>query len=163
ADYEIVDGHYRIARIYSGERWNPQIHAPLAQPGLKVAADDFILAVNGQDLLATDDISRMLENTAGKKVVIKVAYAAAQANAHQIAVVPVASESTLRRQSWVEDNRRKVDELSGGKLAYVYVPDTAIQGFTSFNRYFFAQTDKQGLVLDERFNTGGWAPDYIID
>ena len=163
ADYEIVDGHYRIARIYSGERWNPQIHAPLAQPGLTVAAGDFILAVNGQDLLATDDISRMLENTAGKTVILKVASDAAGTNAHQISVVPVASESTLRKQSWVEDNRRKVDELSGGKLAYVYVPDTATPGFTSFNRYFFAQTDKLGLVLDERFNTGGWAPDYIID
>ena len=163
ADYEIADGRYRIRRIYSGERWNPQIRAPLAEPGLKVAEGNFILAVNGQDLSGADDISRMLEGTAGKTVVLKIASDAAGAGAHEISVVPVATEGPLRMTAWVEANRRKVDQLSGGKLAYVYMNDTAIGGFTSFNRYFFAQTDKQGLVLDERFNHGGQAADYVID
>ena len=163
ADYEIVDGRYRIGRIYNAERWNPQLRAPLAQPGLKVAAGNFVLTVNGQDLSGSDDISRLLEGTAGKTVVLKIASDSAGAGAHEITVVPVASEATLRMAAWVEANRRKVDQLSGGKLAYVYMPDTAIPGFTSFNRYFFAQTDKQGVVLDERFNHGGQAADYVIE
>ena len=163
ADYEIADGRYRIVRIYNGERWNPQIRAPLAQPGLKVAAGDFILAVNGQDLAGSDDISRLLEGTSGKTVVLKIASDAAGAGAHEVSVVPVTTETTLRMAAWVEANRRKVDQLSGGKLAYVYMNDTALPGFTSFNRYFFAQTDKQGVVLDERFNHGGQAADYVIE
>ncbi len=163
ADYEIVDGRYRILRIYNGERWNPQNRAPLAQPGVKVATEDFILAVNGQDLAGSDDLSRLLEGTSGKTVILKVAADAAGTGAHEISVVPVASEGPLRMAAWIEANRRKVDQLSGGKLAYVYMPDTGIGGFTSFNRYFFAQADKQGVVLDERFNHGGQAADYVIE
>ncbi len=163
ADYEIAGGHYRIRRIYSGELWNPQVRGPLAQPGLKVKVGDFILAVNGEDVAGTDDLSRMLEGTSGKTVILQVASDASGAGTHEISVVPVASESALRMAAWVEDNRRKVDQLSGGKLAYVYMPDTAMPGFTSFNRYFFAQTDKQGVVLDERFNHGGQAADYVIE
>ena len=78
-------------------------------------------------------------------------------------MIPVASEQPLRNLAWIEDNRRKVDELSGGKLAYVYMPDTGEAGLTSFNRYFFAQVDKQGVILDERFNGGGQVADYVID
>ncbi len=81
----------------------------------------------------------------------------------QITVVPVANEGGLRNLAWVEDNRRKVDQLSGGKLAYVYLPDTAGGGYTFFNRYYFSQLDKQGVVIDERFNSGGQAADYVID
>lgn len=163
ADYEVSGGRYRIRRIYTGERWNPTVRAPLAQPGLKVAAGDFILAINGQDLQGSDDISRLLESTAGKTVVLKVASDAAGSGVREVPVVPLATESVLRNAAWVEENRRRVDQLSGGKLAYVYMPDTAIPGLTSFNRYFFAQVDKQGLVLDERFNRGGQAADYVIE
>ncbi len=163
ADYEIADGRYRIRRIFTSERWNPQLRAPLAEPGLKVATGDFILTVNGQDLAASDDISRFLEGTAGKTVILKIASDASGAGAHEVSVVPTATESNLRMTAWIEENRRKVDQLSGGKLAYVYMPDTATPGFTNFNRYFFAQVDKQGLVLDERFNHGGQAADYVIE
>ena len=163
ADYEIVDGKYRFKRIYSGESWNPQLRSPLVQPGLKVQQGDFILAIQGEPLTGADDISRLLEATANKSVTLKVASDAAGTNAHDVVVVPVASETALRNLSWIEDNRRKVDQLSGGKLAYAYMPDTALGGLTSFNRYFFAQTDKQGLVLDERFNGGGQVADYVIE
>ena len=78
-------------------------------------------------------------------------------------VTPIASETALRNLAWVEGNRRKVDQLSGGKLAYVYMPNTAQAGLVSFNRYFFSQTDKQGVILDERFNSGGQAADYVVD
>jgi len=163
ADYEVVNGRYRFRRIYTGESWNPQLQAPLAAPGLNVAAGDYLLSVNGQELTAQDDVSRLLENTAGKHVTLRIGADASGANAREITVLPVASETQLRNQAWIEANRRKVDELSGGKLAYVYLPDTAQGGLTNFTRYYFAQSDKQGAVIDERFNSGGQAADYIIE
>ena len=163
ADYEISGGRYRFKTIYTGESSNPQLRAPLAQPGINVATGDFLLAVNGQDLKGSDDVSRLLEGTADKRVVLRVGPDATGANAREISVVPVGSEQQLRYQAWVEENRRKVDQLSGGKLAYVYMPDTGQGGFTSFNRYYFAQVDKQGVIMDERFNAGGQAADYVID
>ena len=83
--------------------------------------------------------------------------------ARQVTVVPVANEQGLRTRAWVEANRRLVDKLSGGKLAYVYLPNTGQPGYTSFNRYYFSQQDKQGAIIDERYNGGGSAADYIID
>ena len=163
ADYEIANGRYRIKKIYTGESWNPQLRAPLAAPGLNVNVGDYVLAVNGVELTGGDDVSRLLENTAEKRVVLKIAPDAGGANARSITVMPVASETQLRNQAWIEGNRRKVDELSGGKLAYAYMPDTGQGGLTSFTRYYFAQVDKQGAIIDERFNSGGQAADYVID
>ena len=163
ADYEIVNGRYRIKRIYTGEHWNPQAHAPLAEPGVKVSAGDFIIAVGGQDLSGSDDIQRLLEGTAGTQVVLKIAADANGKDAHDVSVTPVTDDLALRNLAWIEANRGKVQELSGGKLAYVYLPDTALGGLTNFNRYYFAQLDKQGAVIDERFNSGGQAADYIIN
>jgi tricorn protease len=162
ADYEISDGHYRIKQIYPGGPWDSQLYAPLAQPGLKVAKGDYILAINGEELKPNDDIQRLLEGTAGRSVTLKVSSDAAGANARDISVVPTASEAGLRTLAWITANRKKVDELSGGKLAYIYLPDTARGGLTNFTRYYFAQTDKEGAVIDERFNSGGQAADYII-
>ena len=168
ADYEIANGRYRFKKIYVGESWNPQLQSPLAQPGLNVNEGDYLLAVNGQDLAGKDDVSRLLENTAGKPVLLKIATNApgadaSGANAREITVVPIASELQLRHAEWIAANRRKVDQLSGGKLAYVYLPDTGQGGLTNFNRYYFAQSDKQGAVIDERFNSGGQMADYIIE
>ena len=163
ADYEIVNGRYRIKKIYTGEHWNPQAHAPLAEPGVKIAEGDFILAVGGQDLSGSDDIQRLLEGTAGTQVVLKVAADANGKDPRDITVTPVGDDLGLRNLAWIEANRRKVQELSGGKLAYVYLPDTGLGGLTNFNRYYFAQLDKQGAVIDERFNGGGQAADYIIN
>jgi len=163
ADYEVANGRYRFKKIYVGESWDPQIQAPLAQPGMNVKAGDYLLAINGQDLAGTDDVQRLLENTAGKPTLLKIASDAAGTGAREITVTPAASETALRHAEWMADNRRKVDQLSGGKLAYVYLPDTAQGGLTSFNRYYFAQSDKQGAVIDERFNSGGQVADYIIE
>jgi len=163
ADYEIANGRYRFKRIYTGESWNPQLQAPLTAPGLNVAVGEYLLAVNGEDLTAKDDVSRLLEYTAGKSVMLRVGSDPTGAGAREITVTPVASEVQLRNQAWIESNRRKVDELSGGKLAYVYLPDTSTGGLTNFTRYYFAQADKQGAVIDERFNGGGQAADYFIE
>ena len=163
ADYEIANGRYRIKKIYVPESWNPQIVSPLAQPGLNVKEGEYLLAIDGQDLEGTDDIQRLLENTAGKNTLLKIAADAGGANAREVTVVPIANEQPLRHSEWLDANRRKVDQLSGGKLAYVYMPDTGQGGYTSFNRYYFAQSDKQGAVIDERFNSGGQVADYVIE
>lgn len=163
ADYTVDHGRYRFAKIYNGENWNPELHAPLTQPGVNVKAGEYLFAVNGRPLHAPDNLYRPFQNTAGKQVVLTVGPRADGRDSRQVTVVPVKSEFKLRHLAWIEGNLRKVAKLSHGKLAYVYLPDTANGGFTSFNRYFFAQTDRQGAVIDERYNHGGQLADYIID
>jgi len=163
ADYKIENGRYRFARVYNGENWNPQLRAPLTQPGVNVVAGEYLLAVNGRNLTANDNIYSFFESTANKQVVIKVGPNPDGSNSRDVTVVPVQSETGMRNLAWIEENRRKVDKLSEGKLAYVYLPDTAGGGYQYFNRYFFSQLDKQGAVIDERFNSGGQAADYVID
>jgi tricorn protease len=163
ADYTIENGRYRFSRIFTGENWNPELHAPLTQPGVNVKEGEYLLAVNGRDLRGSDEVFSFFQETADKQTVIKVGPNPDGTNSRDVTVVPVDSEGALRNLAWIEGNRRKVDELSGGKLAYVWLPDTAGAGYTNFNRYYFAQIGKQGAVLDERFNGGGQLADYIID
>lgn len=163
ADYTIENGRYRFARIYNGENWNPGLFAPLTQPGVNVKEGEYLVAVGGREVRANDNIHSFFQQTAGKQIIIKVSANADGSNAREVTVVPVGNEGGLRNLAWIEGNRRKVSELSGGKLAYVYLPNTGGAGYTNFNRYYFAQIDKQGAVIDERFNGGGSAADYIID
>ena len=163
ADYKIENGRYRFARIYNGENWNPDLRAPLTQPGVDVKVGDYLIEVNGADVRAPNSVFKYFENTAGKQIRIKVSANADGKDGRDVTVVPVDQEFDLRNRAWEEDNRRKVDQLSGGKLAYVHVPDTTNGGFINFNRFYFAQTDKQGAVIDERYNHGGSIADYIID
>lgn len=162
-DFKVENGRYRFARIYNGENWNPRMRAPLTQPGVNVAAGEYLLAVKGRELTADVNVYSLFESTAGKSVVIKVGPNPDGSNSREVTVVPVPNENRLRYLAWVEDNRRKVNELSGGKLAYVHLPDTANGGYTNFNRYYFAQLDRDGAVVDERFNSGGMAAEYIVD
>jgi tricorn protease len=162
ADYQIENGRYRFARVYNGENWNPQLHAPLTQPGVNVVAGDYLLAVNGREVKTTEDIDSYFQETAGKQTVLKVGPNADGSGSREVTVVPVPDDKGLRNRAWMEDNLRTADKISGGKLAYVYLPNTGGGGFTNFNRYYFAQVGKQGAVIDERFNSGGQAADYII-
>ncbi|HXA78172.1 MAG TPA: PDZ domain-containing protein [Candidatus Acidoferrales bacterium] len=163
ADYAIENGHYRFKKIYSGENWNPRLQAPLTQPGVNVKEGEYLLAVDGRQITSSDELYAFFQETAGKQVVLKVGPNSDGTGSRDVIVVPMPSEDGIRNLDWIEANRRKVDELSGGKLAYVYLPDTAAGGYTNFNRYFFAQVGKQGVILDERFNHGGQVADYIID
>ncbi|MEN6607670.1 MAG: PDZ domain-containing protein, partial [Bryobacteraceae bacterium] len=163
ADYRVENGRYRFAHVYDGESWNPQLTAPLTQPGVNVVAGEYLLAVNGRDLRATDNLYSYFEGTADKSVVLRVGPDPSGANSREVTVVPLRNEAGLRNLAWIEDNRRKVEKMSSGKLAYVYLPNTSTGGLTSFNRYYFAQVDKYGAVIDERFNGGGSIADYIID
>jgi tricorn protease len=163
ADYTIENGRYRFARVFSGENWNPELRAPLTQPGVNVKAGEYLLAVNGREVRRPDSLYRFFEATTDKQVVLRVGPNPNETGSREVTVVPIANEMPLRNRAWIEDNRRKVDQMSGGRLAYVYLPDTSTGGYTAFNRYYFAQTDKEGAVIDERFNGGGVAADYIID
>ncbi|HEY2588811.1 MAG TPA: PDZ domain-containing protein [Tepidisphaeraceae bacterium] len=163
ADYTIANDRYRFEKIFNGQNWNPNLHAPLTQPGLNVKAGDYLLAVNGRELHAGDNLYSFFQETAGKQTVIKVGPNPTEDGSRDVIVVPIASEGGLRHLDWIESNRRKVDQLSGGKLAYVYLPDTGRGGFTNFNRYYFAQVGKQGAIIDERYNHGGQIADYIVD
>lgn len=161
ADYTVDAGRYRISKIYNGENWSPNLVAPLNQPGLNVGAGDYIIAVNGRDLTAEQNIFAAFQATAGKMVRLEISTNADGSDSREVMVKPIANERGIRNIDWVEGNRRKVDALSEGKLAYIYMPNTGGSGFRSFNRYFYAQTDKQGAVLDERFNGGGSLADYV--
>jgi tricorn protease len=157
ADFTIESGRYKIARIYDNESWNPDLRAPLSAPGVDVNVGDFILAINGIELRTPDNIYRLLDGTSGRQTVLTVNSRPAMEGARQVTVMPVANEQGLRTRAWVESNRRLVDKLSNGQLAYVYLPNTGQPGYTSFNRYYFAQQDKKGAIVDERYNGGGQA------
>jgi tricorn protease len=163
ADFAIENDRYKVTRIYDNESWNPELRSPLAAPGANVNVGDYILAINGVELRAPDNIYRLLDGTANRQTALTVNIVPSMQGARTVTVVPVASEQALRTRAWVESNRRLVEKLSNGQLAYVYLPNTGQPGYTSFNRYYFSQQDKKGVVVDERFNGGGSAADYIID
>ena len=139
------------------------MRAPLAMPGLDVKEGDYLMVVNGTPLTADQNIYELLAQTADRTINITVNGTPTMVNAKMVTVKPVANEYQLRYMDWVESNRDKVDKLSNGKLAYVYIPNTSGNGFSSFNKYYFSQQDKKGVILDERNNGGGSAADYMID
>ncbi len=163
ADYEIENGRYRFARIYDGENWNPGLRAPLTQPGVDVREGEYLLAVNGRDLRGSDNVYSLFEGTAGKNVVLRVGPNPDGSGSREVTVNPVASEARLRHLAWIEGNRRRVDVATNGRVAYVYMPDTAFGGMTSFRRYYYAQVGKEAVIVDERFNGGGMLATDIIE
>jgi len=163
ANIVVENGRYRLAKVYSGESWNPFVKAPLAVPGNEAREGEYILAVNGADLGAADNLFALLQGTAGQQVSLRVGPDAGGQNARDIVVVPVEEERELRLWDWIENNRQRVDQASGGRVGYIYLPNTAGAGYTFFNRMFFSQLDKDALIIDERSNGGGQAANYIIE
>jgi len=163
ADYEIADGRYRVARVYGGEQWTPFTDGPLSVPGHGVEAGEYILAIDGEPLTAEDNIHARLEGKAGKQVILTVNPAPEMEGARHVTVTPIEDDGDLRLWHWIEDNRRKVAEATDGRVGYIYLPNTAGDGYDFFNRYFFGQVYKEGLVIDERFNGGGQAANYIVE
>lgn len=163
ADFEVVNNRYRIRKIFEGLNWNPELRSPLTEPGINVNVNDYILAVNGRDLTAADNIYSFFENTAGRITELTVGPNPDAADSRVVKVVPVKSESALRNRDWVEGNLKKVTEATGGQVAYVYVPNTTGLGHEYFKRYFFPQANRKAIIVDERFNGGGQLADYYID
>jgi tricorn protease len=163
ADYAIENGRYRFTKVYGGLNWNPKLRSPLTEPGVNVKAGEYLIAVGGKDVKPPANFYSFFENTAGKLVEITVAPNADGKNSRTVSVVPVESELAIRNRDWVEGNLRKVDQATGGRVAYVYVPNTSTAGYTYFKRYFYPQAYKDAVILDERFNGGGSLADYYID
>jgi len=163
ADYSVDNGLYRFSKIYGGLNWTPELRSPLTEPGVDVKEGDYLLAVNGKDLKAPMSIYSQFDNTAGKLVNIRVSSHPDGKDARVVQVVPIESEGELRNRYWVENNLKKVNEATQGRVAYVYVPNTGSAGHDYFKRYFFPQSDKDAIIIDERFNGGGELADYIID
>ncbi len=163
ADYEIADGRYRFKKVFSGLNWNPETRAPLTEPGVDVHAGEYLLAVNGKVLDSSQNVYAFFQNEADRQVTLTVGPRADGKDSRDVIVKPVSSERNLRLRDWVEANRRKVDEATGGRVAYVYLPDTGGSGYEFFNRYYYSQLDKEAALIDERFNGGGSVADYMID
>jgi len=163
ADYEIANGRYRFKKIYGGLNWTTELRSPLTAPGAQVKEGEYLLAVRGMDVKPPKEIYSLFENTAGKSIEITVGPNPDGKDSRVITVEPIANEYAIRNLDWIEGNLRKVHKATNGRVAYVYVPDTAAQGLTYFKRYFFPQIDKEAIIIDERSNSGGWIADYYID
>ncbi|MCX6930267.1 MAG: PDZ domain-containing protein [Verrucomicrobia bacterium] len=163
-DYSLENGAYRIKHIIRAAAWDSEVRSPLLQPGLtNVLEGDYLLAVNGQPLDVAEDPWAAFQGLADKPVFLTVNDKPVMAGARQALVQTLASEDRLRNLAWIEDNRRRVDQLSQGQVGYVYVPDTGINGQNELVRMWRAQVKKPGLVIDERFNSGGQIPDRFIE
>jgi tricorn protease len=163
ADYEIANERYRFAKVYGGLNWNPDLRSPLTEPGVDVKAGEYLLAVEGQELRPPDNLYRRFERAADRIVEITVGPNADGSGSRTVKVVPLDNEGALRNRDWVEGNVRRVTEATDGRVAYVYVPNTAGMGHTYFKRYFFPQADREAIIVDERYNGGGSVADYYID
>jgi len=163
ADISRNKDQYRIEKIYSGEKWNPFFEAPLGIPGIDVKEGDYIIAVNGKSFAKNDNFFAAFENTRGKQVSLTVSSKANGKKSRDVTVIPMGNERSVRLWSWIEANRNYVDKASKGRIGYVYIPNTTDAGYTFFNRMFFSQLDKEGIIIDERSNGGGQVANYITD
>ncbi|HKS28802.1 MAG TPA: PDZ domain-containing protein [Pyrinomonadaceae bacterium] len=164
-DYEISEGRYRFKRIYPSSRFNDpngSVPSPLDRPGVNVREGEYLLAVDGQNIEATKNIYSYFEGKAGRPTKITVGPKANGEGSRQLTVYPAAGENRLRRAYWAEMNRRRVEEMSGGKLGYIFV-EAYGQGIMDFIRGLTGYADKQGIIIDQRFNGGGITPDYLIE
>ncbi len=163
ADLIEEKGCWKISRIYTSESWNPGLSSPLDRPGINISEGYYLVGINGNKITSADNLYKALDGTAGRQTIIHINKDPRFEGSWTETVEPIANENALRQRAWVEDNRRMVDKLSNGRLAYIWVPNTSGPGFVSFNRYFFAQQDKEGAIIDERFNGGGLLDDYMVD
>jgi tricorn protease len=155
-------GYFRITKIYPGENWHEDFRSPLTEPGVRVATGDFILAVDGETTKGVDNFYRLLENKAKKVVTLLVNGSPSTAGAHEERVRPIERELNLRYLDWVRGNREKVAKLSGGRIGYIHIPNTAVEGNRELFKNFYPQAGKDALILDDRYNGGGFIPDRMI-
>lgn len=163
ADYMVDHNRYRFKKIYGGLNWIPGLKSPLTDPGLNLVVNDYILAVNGKDVTASNDIYAYFEGKADTTVELTVGPGPGYAGSRTIRVNPIDNEYELRKQDWIDRNQQQVTEATNGQVAYVYVPNTAKDGFDAFKRYFYPQADRKAIIIDERFNLGGHLADYYIN
>jgi len=162
-DWELADGAYRIANIVAVAPWDTEVRSPLAEPGVDIDEGDWVLAVNGTPIETSADPWAAFEGLAETTVILTVNDQASFDGAREVLVDTLGSEARLRNLSWIESNRQKVEEATGGRVGYVYVPSTGIGGQTELYRMWRPQISKDGLIIDERFNNGGQIPDRFVE
>jgi len=163
ADYQVdeASNRYQFSRILRKPAWSRSVMAPLDRPGMNIQEGDYLLAVNGQQVTGDRNIFSYFQGLAGQQVRLTVHHEPSMEGAREITVEPIRGEGSLRYINWVERNRKKVEELSNGKIGYIHFPDTYMGSATHFPRYFYSQLRKEGLIIDGRFNGGGLDP-YIF-
>jgi tricorn protease len=163
AEFEIANGFYRFKKIYQGDNSSNATRAPLAEPGISVKEGEYLLAVGDKPLRAGDEPYSFFENMVGKDVVLTINNKPSDEGARKITVRPTGDEMSLRYLDWVESNRRKVSEATNGRCGYIHVPDVGFRGINEFAKAFYAQTDKEALIVDSRWNGGGYFPSFFIE
>jgi tricorn protease len=163
-DFELHDGAYRISKVYQGGPWDSDARGPLSQPGIDVSEGDYVLKVNGVPVDTDKDPWAAFQGLAGMEVTLSVNEEPSITDSvRHVVVEPVGSERDLRYRAWVEKNRAYVEEKSGGTVAYIYVPDTASAGRSDIARQFGGQMHMDALIIDERWNGGGWSPERFVE
>jgi len=164
ADWEVdpSTSRYRVRKVYREHDWTQDVHPPLARPGIEVVPGDYLIAVDGAEVATDRNVYAYFQGLAGKQVRVSFNRRPTREGAREYTVEPIGSESTLRYRDWVEHNRAVVEEASGGRIGYLHLPDTYLGSMREFPAYFYAQTRKQGLVVDGRFNGGGLDPDIFL-
>ena len=163
ADIVADSGYYRIRHIYPGENWQADFRSPLTEPGVKVREGDYILAVDGMSTKGVDNFYRLLENKADRVVTLLVNSKADTAGAREEKVRPVKKETNLRYLDWVASRRAYVEKASGGRIGYMHLPNTGAEGNRELVKNFYPQVDKDALIIDDRYNGGGFIPDRMIE
>jgi tricorn protease len=162
-DWELSNGAYRIARIVRSGPWDAGVRSPLDEPGVNVKQGEYVLAVNGVALDAKTDPWARFEGLGKKTVVLTVNGTPSMTDARQVVVTCLDSEIELRFRAWVEERRQIVDKATGGKAGYIYVQSTGTDAQNDMMKQFMAQWRKEGLIIDERWNSGGQIPDRFIE
>ncbi len=158
-----ASARYRIAHLYRGHNEEPVYRSPLTEVGIDVKVGDYVLAIDGEDLAAPDNPYRLLRGKADRQVRFTVSAKPTQEGAREIVFQPIASESDLIYLEWVEDNRRKVDMMTGGRVGYLHVPNMSAEGIREFIKWYYGQIRKEGLVVDVRSNGGGNVSQMLIE
>ncbi|MBV9496280.1 MAG: PD40 domain-containing protein [Acidobacteria bacterium] len=156
-------GYFRVRKIYPGENWQEAFRSPFTEPGVKVKEGDYILAVDGVSTKGVDNFYRLLENKAGRVVTLQVNGSANTAGARDERVRPISKETNVRYLDWVRSRREMVDRLSGGRIGYIHLPNTAVEGNRELFKYFYPQVNKDALIIDDRYNGGGFIPDRMVE
>lgn len=162
-NWEAANGYYRIAKIIKGAPWDAEAVSPLDRPGVKVNEGDYVLAVNGKKLTTATEPYAAFEGLSNKTVELTVNSKPSFDGARKVIVETMSDESRLRHLAWIEEKRKAVDVATGGKVGYIYVRSTGIDGQNELIRQFNGQWNKEGLIIDERFNSGGQIPDRFIE
>ena len=162
-DWELANGAYRVKRIIRGGPWDAAVRSPLDEPGVKVSEGDYVLAVNGVPIDVKTDPWAAFQGLGGKTALLTVNATPAQAGSRQVVVNCLSSETELRFRAWIEERRQIVEKATGGRVGYIYVQSTGVDAQNELVRQFMAQWKKDGLIIDERWNSGGQIPDRFVE